>query len=718
MAFRVSPLASVVLLGWVLAASQTVLLRETLAAAQGNELAIALVLGQWLVLTAAGSALAGWLPSRRSRGFFVAGGLALGPALFLALLTARGLPRIFALVPGELLSLDQHLLGSFYTLLPVCLVGGASFTLSTRLPGVLATTAYLAEAAGWLAGGVTATWLVESWHPFAIAAALSAGALLAATLLLRWRWWTLAAVGLAMAAALGHRGVAAIETVSLSWRWPGQTIQASAYTRHGHVAVLAQGDQRSLFVDGHLALVLPERQSSEELVHLALAQLLEPGRIFVAQGLGGLLPEILKHPVDEVILAEPDTSMAKMEMAAADPAAHQALADRRVHMLVGDLRNLLRRTGAFDAVLLSPAEPSTLLAARLLTRECFAEVRRALRPGGVLAFALPGAENYTSPELVARNGSVWKALTSTFAHVAVTPLSTNYFLASDGPLTRDPIELARRLDERKVSANFVDRYALAALMPEERVQEVVRRYQGATGAASSDRWPTAYLHGLLVSGQADAGGVARLLRWALGLHFGTLALGLAAFLLLPALLISRRRRGQGCALLVVSAVGFAGMASTVLLLVVTQAAMGALHHLLGALLAANMAGLALAAWAPRPRWQLRGALGFGMVVPALIPLLSRVSTHAPASVVLAALLLAALAAGAAVGIAFRAALLVGTSPATTYAMDLLGAALAAPIIAAVVLPGFGLDAACGFVEILFVPAATALVGSRTTSLPR
>ena len=44
MSSRVSPLASVVLLGWVIATSQTILLRESLAAAQGNELAIALAL--------------------------------------------------------------------------------------------------------------------------------------------------------------------------------------------------------------------------------------------------------------------------------------------------------------------------------------------------------------------------------------------------------------------------------------------------------------------------------------------------------------------------------------------------------------------------------------------------------------------------------------------------------------------------------------------------
>jgi spermidine synthase len=709
---RVSPLASVLLLGWVIATSQTTLLREALAASQGNELAIALALGQWLLLTAAGSAAAGLFPSRLSRQFLVVGALLLGPALFAALLTARGLPRIFSLAPGALLSLDEHVLGLLFTLAPVCLVGGASFTLACRLPGVSPARAYLAEAAGWLAGGVTATWLVETWQPFSVAAALSVGAVLAAALL-AGRSWILAAGGLAALAVLGQRGLSGIETRSLAWRWPGETIEASAYTRHGHVAVLLRAEQRALFEDGHLALVLPERQSSEELAHLALLQVREPRRIFVSRGMGGLLPEILKHPVVEVALAEPEATLAEMEVKAVDPATRQALLDPRVHMLTGDVRNLLRRTPSqFDVVLLSTAEPSTLLASRLLTRESFAEAYRALRSGGVLAFALPGAENYYSPELVARNGAVYKALASVFAHVVVTPLSTNYFLASDAPLSRDPVELARRLRDRNVTANFVDEYSLAVLMPEERVQSLSNRYRDAAVAASSDRLPTAYLHNLLVSGRADPGHVADLLRQALGLGFWTLALGLAALLVLPALLAARGRKAQGPALLVVSVVGFSGMASTVLILAVTQSALGALHHLLGALLAANMAGLAFSAWAPRIKTGLWVALGLGLLVPALLPLLSRVSTQVPPVVMMGALLGASLAAGAAVGIAFRTALASGTTPAATYVVDLVGAALAAPVVAAVALPRFGLDAACALVALLAALPALALAITR------
>ena len=734
MRFRVSPFASVVLLGWVIATSQTTLLREALAASQGNELAIALALGQWLVLTAAGSAAAGLLASRLSRQLLVVGAILLGPALFVAFLTARGLPRIFSLAPGALLTLDEHVLGLLLTLAPVCLVGGASFTLACRLPGVAPARAYLAEAAGWLLGGVPATWLVETWQPFAVAAALSIGAVLAAALLVG-RAWPLAAVGLAAVAVLGQRGLGSIEAHSLAWRWPGETIEASAYTRHGHVAVLLRAEQRALYEDGHLALVLPERQASEELAHLALLQMRQPRRVFVARGMGGLLPEILQHPVIEVVVAEPEATLAEMEIKAADPATRQALSDPRVRRLTGDVRNLLRRTtsawgaGAlrsprtiagglgdsprvpitgFDVVLLSTAEPSTLLASRLLTRESFAEAHRALRPGGVLAFALPGAENYYSPELVARNGAVYKALASVFAHVVVTPLSTNYFLASDAPLNSDPVELARRLDQRKITANFVDQYSLAVLMPEERVQALAKLYSGAAVAASRDRLPTAYLHNLLVSGRADSGRVANLLRRALGVGFWPLALGLAALLMVPALLAARGRKAQAPALLVVSVVGFSSMASAVLILAVTQSAMGVLHHLLGALLAANMAGLALAAWGGRQRIGLWSALGLGLAVPALLPLLSRGSAQVPAALMLGALLVASLAAGAAVGIAFRAALDSGTTPAATYVVDLLGAALAAPVVAAVALPSFGLDAACVLVALLAVPPALAL----------
>ena len=57
----------------------------------------------------------------------------------------------------------------------------------------------------------------------------------------------------------------------------------------------------------------------------------------------------------------------------------------------------------------------------------------------------------------------------------------------------------------------------------------------------------------------------RWLRWALGLGFWSLVLGLAALLVVPALVAARARKSQTATLLVVSVVGFSSMASTVLI---------------------------------------------------------------------------------------------------------------------------------------------------------
>jgi spermidine synthase len=709
-----SPFLSIALLGWVVATGQTVLLREAMAVSQGNEMAIALALGQWLLLTAGGSALAGWCAQQRARRLFQMSACLFGPALVLALLTARGLPRLLGVLPGTLLTLDQQVLGLALVLAPVCLLGGASFTWATRLQGVAAASAYLAEAVGWLAGGVTATWLVSSWQPFAVFALLTLGAVLAAAILSGPRL-VLIPVLLALALPLGRSAFTALENASLAWRWPGETMVSSLITRYGHAVVLARGDQRALFVDGHLALVMPEPQSSQELVHLALAQVPEPRRVFVWSGLGGLLPEILKHPVQEVVMAEPDAALADLETRAADPATRAALLDARVRVHIGDVRHLVRRsTSHWDAILLSTAEPSTLLAARVLTQESFAEARRALRPGGVLAFALPGAENYYPAELVARNGSVWKALSTNFAHVVATPLSTNYFLASDVPLHTDAAELARQLAARNVIGAFVDEASLDALMPSERMREIDERYRTAPVLAASDRQPTAYRYSLAIAGRADPGHIARLVPKLMSITWWPLA-GLGALGLLGLGWLGRRTRGP--ILAVVSVIGFASMGSTVLILEVAQSAVGALHHFLGALLAAHMAGLALASWTPWPLPRLGVAVGLGLAAPALVPLLSRAATFLSAPAVMASLLLASLIAGLAVGWSFRSALARGLGPAATYVSDLVGAALAAPATAIIALPGLGLDACTGLFAFLVVSAALASKIASPARLP-
>jgi len=257
-----------------------------------------------------------------------------------------------------------------------------------------------------------------------------------------------------------------------------------------------------------------------------------------------------------------------------------------------------------------------------------------------------------------------------------------------------------------VTGAFIDEFSLAALMPGERMSRLAERYRATPVAAASDRRPTAYRYSLVVAGRADSGPMARLLSKVMDLTWWPFVLGVGLLGLLVMGLL--RRCDQGPALLTVFSVGFSGMGATVLILVVAQATVGALHHLLGALLAAHMAGLALAGWTPWPRPRLVIALGLGLVAPGAIPWLSRFGSYGPAAVTVGALLVAALVAGMAGGIGFRSAIGEGMRPARAYGGDLLGAALAAPAIAVFVLPRLGLDVTCGVLAFFLAPAALVL----------
>ena len=459
-------ICAIVLFGLVMSITQVTLLREGLETSSGNELALALGLTAWLLGTAVGAAVGALLPVRWAKGALTVCGIIAVPLLFLALLTARSLPHLFGVAPGELLTLTQQLAGNALVYAPVCLLIGATFTLACRLQHISPRTVYLAEALGWLLGGAAGTWLLVDMQPFLIFSLLAVVLLTALLLLWEIRRLPLLVLIIGMVLVPLLPWPARWERATLMRQWSAQRILASRYTPYGHGLVLARDGQLALYENGHLALVLPESQSAEELAHLSLLQLAHPQRIFLVGALGGLLPEVLKYPVQEVVVVEHDVRLTRQVLLPAlDPATRQALHDPRVHLRFGDGRRLLAHSGKWDAVLLNVPPPSTALANQFFTLEFFRQARRALTPGGVLAFALPGADDFYSDKLLQRNGAVYRALAAAFPRVAVSPLATNYFLASDAPLTLDSTELGRRLTARHIATQLVDAYYFASILP-------------------------------------------------------------------------------------------------------------------------------------------------------------------------------------------------------------------------------------------------------------
>ena len=96
-------------------------------------------------------------------------------------------------------------------------------------------------------------------------------------------------------------------------------------------------------------------------------------------------------------------------------------------------------------VIVDVPDPSTSQLNRFYTREFFAEVRRILVPGGVLAFSLGEYEGFLGEAMGRMFAVAHRTLKKVYANVLIVPGQQVFFLASDGPLTSD---IAARLRAR------------------------------------------------------------------------------------------------------------------------------------------------------------------------------------------------------------------------------------------------------------------------------
>ncbi len=160
---------------------------------------------------------------------------------------------------------------------------------------------------------------------------------------------------------------------------PFQKVQIFATQRWGKVLVLdgiVQTTEKDEFV------------YHEMLTHVPLFASAQPRRVMiVGGGDGGILREVLKHPIDHVDMVEIDrtvvdfcvTHMPSLNLAGA------IYRDSRAELVIEDAFKFMQReTRKYDAILVDSTDP--VGAAEVLFSRTFYDLcRKALNPGGVLA---------------------------------------------------------------------------------------------------------------------------------------------------------------------------------------------------------------------------------------------------------------------------------------------------------------------------------------------
>jgi spermidine synthase len=730
-------------MGFTAVIAQVVLMRELLVVFYGNELALGVMLANWLLWTALGASSFGRGAMRavHPRKLVASLEVLLALALPVTMLAVRTSKAFCQTVPGEILGPVPMFLTSAVTLSVFCMISGGLFVAGSRLfsqmaaaPIATATGAvYLIEAAGSGVGGVMAgLLLVKLSNPFVITLLLGLLNLLAA-------WKLLAADGarrrtlhvfFGVMTVLVITGGYELQPLSLTRLWQGFHLVTARNSVYGSLAVVETGASRSLFENGLIVMTVPDPAAAEEAVHYALLEHPEPRRLLlIGGGVNGSAAEALAHPsLERVDYVELDPMIFDIAAEYFPSAWEKIQRDSRVRVHAMDGRRFLKTTAdSFDVIIVNLPDPHTAQLNRFYTKEFYREAAARLRPGGIVSFQVKASENYISTEMADFLRCLERTLRQVFPEVTAIPGETVHFFAAANPgtLTTDPQELLRRLRVRRLHTQYVREYFLPYRMSPDRMQDLrLQIAQLPSTPVNGDFAPVAYYFDVALWSAPFHPTSSRWFETLASISFQRVfaAVMVPLLALVPLLWVwpgereakpaARTRRAAAFA---VAAVGFTELGLEILLLLGFQALYGYVYYELTFLVALFMVGVALGggwelSWAQRRghaslRQDLRRLAGLQVLLASsplllygLLVQLGRVTgvggQHAASQLLFPAL---ALVAGLLGGFQFLLASRVyfgeaapsDASPGGLYALDLAGACAGALALSILLIPVYG-----------------------------
>ncbi len=703
----IAPGRPLVTLGFAAVLAQSVLIREAMASLGGSELAWGVVLFTWLAGMAAGAGLGVRLGSPGFGAF-----LPVVSILFAAagVILLRAAPALVGSAGGETIGTVEAAWLWLVSVLPAATAGGLGFTLlAARTTGSSGgATAYALEAAGGFLGGIVFTFLLVP-HGSVTVLALGLGLIVTGSLPVR-RWW----VGLLILGALtASAGPADAVLAHWTWRWasrPG-SLAAWAETRQERLE-LASGNPKAVYANGRLLASFPDPWATAPRAHLLMLLHPEPRRVLLVGGLaGGSVVTVLRHPVDRLDLVEDDPELPPLLARWYGPELQRALADPRLHLHARDPIRTVRRGGTWDMIVLLDGDPASIRENRTRTLEFFEACRQHLDPGGVVAVHVGVSDTYLSGVAGQLVGIEASTLRTVFGNVTALPGDHIVLVAGRNALPdlNVPV-LAERWKARRIDDPVFSAELLPVLLDPSRRSDLDHFLQRNKELPDTADNPRAVLPAMALREGRGRIAVVR----------GTMALTRrtpAPLLLLPVLLLAAMLlhllMGRLPRLETAAVVGASSMTWWLVLAAIWQGVIGSVYAEVGALSAAFMGGLALAAFGARrwtnPERRLPVLLLSGGILSVIM------ASPLPSSHPRLLIPLLLLAGGAVTGAAFPGLshLAGGADPRRGggggFAADEAGAALAALVVGLLAIPWAGLQATALTIAGLDVAAALILM---------
>jgi len=610
-------------MGFSCTISQVLLIREFMVIFSGNELTLGIVFANWLLCSAIGSWGLGRFADRlvRKTEWFVGTQILASLILPVQVLFTRYVGSWMGAEIGEVVSLLPIFYFTFLTLLPFCALHGFQFTLGCKIYSNRADTSsiqiskvYVFESLGAMIGGLlfvyllvhyfnvleTAVWL--ALLNLMLALFLQVTGKTEATEVFKSRLLTgiiITLVATNMSAMVSGK-ISDLHVMSYRWQWKGMDVIHYENSIYGNIVITKSSRQLDFWVDGLPLFTTPDPnvESVEEVAHFPMLQHPSPERVLlIGGGVGGVLAEILKHPIREVTYVELDPLIIELAKKYS-PEDAAVLDDPRVRVIYIDGRLFVKKAeGFFDVIIVNLPFPSTLQLNRFYTVEFFKEVREILVEDGVFSIGLPSSLTHISEEMRNRNKCVYAAIKEAFPSYLAVPGDFNIFMASPnskaGVLTYNVDILYQRLLNRGLKTRLFTReyikYKFSLELLERGLKYLDRN--GEPVRINRDLSPVGVYYDLVLWNAMfyPFSRVFFSFVSQINLLWFIIPLGLLTF----ALVLLRGKRVSAPIFAAIVAIGFAGMTFNIVLIFAFQVLYGYLYQELGVVSAAFMLGLAL-----------------------------------------------------------------------------------------------------------------------------
>ncbi|MDO8141847.1 MAG: hypothetical protein Q6358_10150 [Candidatus Brocadiales bacterium] len=517
-------------------------------------------------------------------------------------------------------------------------------TINNKDPALDIGMVYIVESIGSLFGGIVFSFfLVSRFHPFKIITLLNVGMFILLTVLFvpfrrreqvcigeekgrkTKRILGFISLGLALVMAVVWFSLIPdrVEALSAKMRWntmnPHIELVASAGSKYQHIDIGRQAEQYSMYLNGQYAAAFPNEYEYAQIAHLVMTQHPCPKHmLLIGNGLGGLISEMLLHPIETLDYVELDQRLLQISGEYLPPTDKQALSDSRVTVIHQDGRYYVKNSPKrqhYDIILVNTPDPSTAFLNRFYTLEFFKETRKILKSDGVLIASVSSAVTYIGKEVGSYTGSLYRTLHEAFQNVLVTPGQTNFYFAcnKDNVITLDIKTLMERYRNFRVKSDYFSEYLFYTLLQPEQVKFIESQLsQRKDFLVNTDARPVTYFLNLVLWDSLTGGRLH-------GLFYGLKDVGLKAFLVPIVIALAGRiiyvvlsqikiRKKNGKyhefsfhynkqlktnGLIALATTGFTGIALEIVLLYAFQNIYGYIYERMGVIVAVFMVGLAL-----------------------------------------------------------------------------------------------------------------------------